>query len=393
MSYIKKCINTLKKEPSNEVMIIHHDDADGITAASILVYTFENLGKKVKTICLEKMYREVIEKLHSSEEGKIIIYADIASPHAKIIDEYDKGKNLVIILDHHDAPPYNSEKLFNINPEFFGFSGEKEVSGSTICYIFSKQLIGDLAKNLAHIALIGCYEIPGPISGLNEIPLSDAIKMESIKYSKRGILIKTLSRTMPRSYLSKILTIMGSVGYYRGGPQEAIKACLDNFPSSFIRHASKLENERKQAFRKLLAYLYRGNLHKEKNIQWFYDNGVFSSMGTKVIGTFCSYLSYKLNLIDKDKYILGYMKVKREIPGIGELSKDFVKISVRTPEYLKSLISLGIKPKASDLLIKACEKYNGFADGHAYAASGIIEACHISELLNEIDNLVDNLPR
>ena len=48
-----------------------------------------------------------------------------------------------------------------------------------------------------------------------------------------------------------------------------------------------------------------------------------------------------------------------------------VKVSVRVPKNLKSMINEGKMPGAVNLLLKASEGF-GVADGHQYAASVVI---------------------
>ncbi len=389
LKYIQQSIEAIEQfKGSKEVKLIHHDDADGITAASILKFAFTTRGYQVTTICLEKLFPQAIKMIHK-RSNNIIVYADIASPHAKLINEIDKGNSLIIILDHHDAPEFFSDNLYNINPEFFGFSGESEVSGSTIAYIFSKKLVGNIIEKFSHLALIGCYEIPGAIKGLNEIPLRDARKKRLVIPSKKGdYLVKTSIGYKPRSYLSKILTVLASVGYYKNGPSKGIDICLNNFPHDMMKEVEVLENVRRKAFSKLLNILSKKGFYETEFIQWFTDEEIFSDMGTKVIGTFCSYLVYRFKLTDPMKYLLGFMRVKPIIPGLGKLDVNYSKVSVRVSDELKQLIDNKQRPSAIQILEKNCEKFGGFADGHAYAASGVIVAGYEKDLVLSANNIV-----
>ena len=288
MDIIRDTVHKLRNYHSNDVILIHHDDADGITSAALVKLSLEELDYKVKEVCLEKMYPQALKIIHEQNKDKIIIYVDIGSPHAAKIFEMDKGKNFIIILDHHDAPYFQKDTLININSEFFGFNGESESSGATLSYIFAKNLTERIVQ-FSHLALIGSYEIPGPIRGLNKIPLEDSIKQKLVKKtSSERYLIKTISGYIARSTLSKYLTILGSVGYYKGGPRLGIEACIENFPKYIIVKSKELENERKKLSKRLLNKLYQEGLHESQNIQWFFDYDFFKGMGTKVIGTFCS---------------------------------------------------------------------------------------------------------
>ena len=81
------------------------------------------------------------------------------------------------------------------------------------------------------------------------------------------------------------------------------------------------------------------------------------------------------------------MDVLPEIPGYGRLSKEYVKLSTRAPRPLTQDILNGRKPPLSKILPEACSRHGGFADGHAVAASGVVEKNKVMELLKTLDEL------
>jgi hypothetical protein len=111
-------------------------------------------------------------------------------------------------------------------------------------------------------------------------------------------------------------------------------------------------------------------------------------MGTKVIGQFCSFLSYQARLIKPDKYILGFVNVPPEIPGWGKLKEKFVKASVRVPKAMQTLIDGGKLLGAVNLLDRASEGF-GIADGHQYAASVILPMDKKLMLIENAENIID----
>jgi len=386
MEDIKKAIRSLKENLVQETFLIYHDDADGITSAAILKESLKNIDLKVRMICLEKLYPQVVQDLHA-KKGRNFFYVDIAAAHAEFLSEINKSRNLTIILDHHDAAPSKDPLIYNLDPELYGFSGERDVSGATTTYLFAKCLDQSIEK-LSHLAVIGSAEIPGNISGLNRIPLNDAIKQGNVAVSKRGerelYSIKLNDGTFSHTDLSKKLTILGSVGYYTGGPEIAVKTCLHGITSETLSIIKELENRRKQANKRLLSKLRVKGLKEIGDIQYFHAEDEFKGMGVKVIGTFCSYLSYQ-KWIKQDKYLVGFMNMQSQIPGYGELKGDFVKVSVRVPQLLKQKIERNDAPPVNIILIEACKKLSGFADGHTVAASGVIPRGNELKLINEMN--------
>ncbi len=369
----------------SEAFIIHHDEADGVCSATITAKALSRAGLNFKTICLDKLYPEVLKGVYARGEG-LYFFTDIGSAHVKLIERESPRGSLTVILDHHDTLQSSRTDVLNVNPELYGLSGERDASASTVAYLFAKTL-SSVNLDLSALALIGAAEIPGPVTGLNQLALKDALNSGFIQLEESGD-FKIMKLGKPLSYkrYSTILSVLASVGYYRGGPLKALKACIDGFRDEDYEEASKLEEERKKANATLLSILKREKLNRMKAIQWFSDRGVYRGMGTKVIGSFCSYLQYQ-GFIDKDKYIVGYMDVPPDIPGYGRLEKTYVKISTRAPKPLADRITAGEKPPLSKILPEACSRFGGFADGHTVAASGVVEKGMIMDVLKTLDEL------
>ncbi len=376
-------ISILRKEAPKEAIIVHHDDADGLCSAAITKKALEREGIKTKTFCLEKVYAEVIEDLHS-KTGQTIFYVDIGSSHADLISEFNRGRNLTVILDHHDPKMSNDPKVLDLNLENFGFKGERDFSGATCCYFFAKALSQD-NFDLGYLALVGSCEIPDGFKSINEIVLEESLKAGIIRKKGKNFEIANL-RINVDALFSK-LQILGAVGYYEEGPDLGIKACLEGISPEIEERINVLEERRKEANRKLLGILYRERLRETEHIQWFDAGNLYAGMGTKVIGQFCSFLSYQARLIKPNKYILGFVNVPPEIPKWGKLKENFVKASVRVPKPMQQLIDSGKLPGAVNLLERASEGF-GMADGHQYAANVVLPADRKMELLENAEKFM-----
>lgn len=377
-------ISEIKDQAPVEILVVHHDDADGLCSASIIKAMAEREGYAVKLLCLEKIYPEVIEAIHR-KQGNIIIYADIGSAHAGFISNCNNGRNLTIILDHHNPEPASDPIVHDLNLENYGFRGEEEFSGATCTYLFSRLLNKDNV-DLSYLSIVGSYEIPSGFTGLNKIVLEEAIKNNIVKSEKSRIKILKLGVNARRLFSQ--LQILGPVGYYENGPEIGINAALEGITEDTRRKIDELEKRRKEINRRLLARLYRERLKESTHIQWFDAGDMYKGMGSKVIGQFCSLLSYKWRLIRPDKYILGMMNLQNEVPGWGNLSGEYIKASLRVPRELKAMIDKRRALSAVDLLIRASEGF-GIADGHEYAASIIFPNDKKIELLENTERVIE----
>ena len=376
-------ISELKQLKPKEIVLVHHDDGDGLCSAAVTKEALEREGFRVKTFCLEKVYPEVIKSLHGGV-GHTIFYADIGSSHADFISECNESRNLTIILDHHDPRPATDPRVYDVNLEHYGFRGERDFSGATSCYLFAKAL-NEQNADLSYLALVGSCEIPDGLVGLNKVVLDEAISNGVVRVEGKRIEIVRLGIRIDDLF-SK-LQILGAVGYYEGGPELGIQACLRGVTSGVKEKIDEWEGRRKGANKRLLVRLYRERLKETDHLQWFDAGDLYSGMGTKVIGQFCSFLSYQRRLIKPNKYILGFTRMSPEIPGYGRLREEYVKASLRVPTEMKKLIDSGKVPSAVDLLVEASEGF-GVADGHAVAASCVLSASMTHALIENAEKVI-----
>src|SRR5207245_7955381 len=169
---------------------------------------------------------------------------------------------------------------------------------------------------------------------------------------------------------SSILNVLGSVGYYRGGTQLGLSACIKGFEKQILETTKGLEEERKNANQRMMEKVRDGGLTQMKNVQWFHAGENYKGMSGKVVGSFCSYLSYQ-RFVNPVKYLIGMMNVPPEVPGWCRLPSPLVKVSGRAPQPLAKMIEGGKRPPLSKILPESCERVGGFGDGHTVAASGV----------------------
>jgi len=70
---------------------------------------------------------------------------------------------------------------------------------------------------------------------------------------------------------------------------------LEGFNEEINEKIEKLEDKRKKANKKLFSKILREKLNSTQHLQWFHAGNIFEGMGTKVLGSFCSFLSYQKN--------------------------------------------------------------------------------------------------
>lgn len=367
---IGEAAKKLIESKDEKVTLIHHDDADGITACALLKIALHDKFT-VQTVCLEKTYPQIIKRIQESG-SEPLIYVDLGSPHLKVISSMNPSGRTIIIIDHHDMEKVKAENITVLNPEVYGVDGGIYACGASLAYVFAKAIKGEVSRH-AHLAVIGSVEIPGDVKGINKLVLEDAVKANVATYDKRTGKRSVLwnGRFVSPESLSTKLTIMASVGYYDEGPQKAIEACIKSSWSGLESFLKMLEERRRRAYSNVIARLQYEGLNKVGRVQWFHVGDSFCDMGVKVIGTFCSYLLHQ-RIVDDDKVLIGFMNMKRTIPGLGELDAEYVKVSARAPKKVLTLMETGALEPLSKVVAEAAKRLGGFGDGHMAAASGII---------------------
>lgn len=185
--YIEETVSVFNKLDKNlPIRIISHLDADGITAASILVKTFLRENRKF-SVSIVKQISKVRLKEFAKEDYKIFFFTDLGSNNISDLESLFNGRN-VFVLDHH-IPEKKETKINFVNPHLFDIDGSHEISGSGVAYLFSRS-INSKNKDLSHLPIIGAFgdvqydENLDSFVGLNKEILNDALESNKLKIEK-----------------------------------------------------------------------------------------------------------------------------------------------------------------------------------------------------------------
>jgi len=381
---------TIVQSGLKDAVILHHDEADGLCSAALAKIAIERLGVETRLICLDKLYPEVVKDVEGGSR-RLVVFSDLGSGHVQLLESQNRSRSILVTLDHHDTSECRDALVHNLNPELDGFSGEKDASSSTVAYLFAKTVDPSLVT-FAPLAIIGSTEIPGEAQGLNKIPIGDGEKTGAVKRTPSGgVKFDGAGPWLSPSRASSMLNVLGSVGYYRGGPQLGLSACIKGFEKQILETAKGLEEERKNANQRMMEEIRKEGLVQMENVQWFHARKNYKGMSGKVVGSFCSYLSYQ-RFVNPVKYLIGMMNVPPEVPGWGKLPSPLVKVSGRVPQPLGKMIEMSKRPPLSSILPDSCEKVGGFGDGHTVAASGVFPVGREEAFLKALDAFASTAP-
>jgi hypothetical protein len=391
---MQKAVQEVTQWPRREVQLFHHNDSDGLSSGAILTRAFERAGFAIKRHCLEKPYPALLQKVYA-QEGGIIVFADFAGRIAPILSDLNRGRNLTLILDHHVAQASTDPKVHNLDPCLYGLKGDRDISGSTTCYLFACTL--DPANDdLAYLAAIGAvgdeFFVDGCLVSENRDVALQAVKQGKMEIKDQDVgeryYLNTPRGQVPCDEFGAYLDTLGAAGYYQNGPDMGIKVCLEGTTAESDRMLEKLKSVQAKAFEAELKRIQSGALIKTDHIQWFQVENRFKPMGVKMIGVFC-YAIKDLEFVDADKYVAGFQIIPDEIPGFGPIGMKDVKISMRVSATMEADIRAGRTMGLDVLLPEATNKLGGFSDAcHTLAAATTVAIGKEAQLIEEMERIL-----
>ena len=145
---------TTRIEDGNEVAIITHLDADGITAGSIMAMALRRMGARYSVRAISEINSSVVESMKADGRDFYVI-TDLgggwASSLRKALD------NKWVIIDHHEITEQEikteDEDNQILNPWKFGIDGGREVSAGGMAYMVA-SVLDSRNRDLSGIAIV-----------------------------------------------------------------------------------------------------------------------------------------------------------------------------------------------------------------------------------------------
>jgi hypothetical protein len=393
-----RAVEALRRHPSRAVKLFHHNDADGLSSAAILSCALDRTGFSVARVGLEKPYPPVLARIFQ-EQGAVLIFADFAGRIAPHLAALNAGRNLVLILDHHPALPVTDPGVHHLNPELFGFRGDRDVSASTTCFRFA-DILDPVNHDLAYLAVTGAvgdgFYVNGRLAGLNRRAAVAAAEQGQLVIRPRidgeDYDLQMAAHRGSVKDLAADLDVLGGMGFFQGGPEAGIRVCLEGFDADARRLRTHLADWRKALYRAEIERLQAGGLAATGRVQWFSVAGRFEGVGVKIIGDFCRFIRHR-DFVDPCGYIAGFQPVPDHVPGLGPIGHDAVKVSMRVPPLLEGWIRAGRMPGLDRLLPEATQAVGGFVDAcHSLAAATTVPPGRESRLIEALARLIPDQP-
>ena len=380
----------------SEVALVHHNDADGLTSAAILETALARARFSVHRICIERVHPPIVARIHD-QFPITIFYVDLGGQAAPVISDANKGRRTTLILDHHHPQRATDPKVLNLSTEFFGLSGDMDISASTAAYFFALEL-DPANRDLAYIAVLGAvgdeHDRGGTLVNENREALLDAIEQRQVRIdvNEQGKETCSLIRfgdAVLMAPLAIAVTTFGGVGYYADGPDLGVRVCLEGLFPEAKRRLEELRQTQQTAYQKATARLMRDGFRETRHVQWFSVGDEFAPMGVKIIGEYCWDIRNE-GFVRPEKYIVGFQNMAPEVPGVGSFEWAQTKASMRLPTPLERKILIDRSmPGLSYLVPEAARQVGGSIDAcHDYTAATIVDIGQEEALVMAMEELV-----
>ncbi|MCB0333066.1 MAG: DHH family phosphoesterase, partial [Bdellovibrionales bacterium] len=217
LSHIDASAKELRDLHPQEVLLLHHNDTDGLTSGAILHATFERHGIPLRSYCLEKPYPPVLSHILQDpalSPNTILLFADFGSGMLPTIDKLNVSHLPIFILDHHTIESSSSANIKLVNCRTFDICGSRQCSASTICSLFA-QSFSKHNEDLLTLGLLGAYGdsqylSDGSFEGLNGLLFQKTLSAGTVSFD--NTLRMTIGQSYPASSLKEWLDHLGSIG-------------------------------------------------------------------------------------------------------------------------------------------------------------------------------------
>jgi single-stranded-DNA-specific exonuclease len=348
------------------VVLFHHNDSDGISSAAILTAAFERAGISFRRYCLEKPYPQVVTQilnLHKNEKPRVVV-ADFGSGMLDEWARHAEAYQKLFILDHHSVVGNTYPQMEVINPIQYQLLGLPDCTASAVCFLFALGMHADNI-DLAQLALLGfvgdrAYDSENALSGVNELV--------------RSLVGLTFDRNAKESAwgawsvqkIVECIDTLGSIAYFRGGPDVALKGAREFNGPALVHFAEKYDQELITLKNQPPA------LEFERGLYFFSLIQGAQPIGVKTVGLMCEHLVATRPQLESS-YLAGFQIVPNQIPGLGPINLNQIKISMRVGPELRKQINTNQASSLADLLPAATKEVGGFVDAcHPFAAATTI---------------------
>jgi single-stranded-DNA-specific exonuclease len=183
-------------------MVISHNDADGLSSASIIGSALTRSKARFTIRITEELTEEVLDEI-SKCRPDVAIFTDIGSGYFDLLATHLDVKSCVV-LDHHQPSAEAPKKVSQLNPHEFAIDGARLVSAAGVCYFVTREL-SEQNKDLSALGIVGALgdmqdkNEKRALGGLNELMVEDAVSSGNVRMESDLVLYGRETRPIHRA--------------------------------------------------------------------------------------------------------------------------------------------------------------------------------------------------
>jgi RecJ-like exonuclease len=195
----RRCARRLREAES--VLLASHIDADGLTGAAVAATALERAEIPFETVFEKQLDADAVTEIAATDHGTVL-FTDFGSGQCDVIAEHAAaGDFLPVIADHHQPAETDAGIECHLNPLLEGIDGSSELSGAGAAYVLARALVGDGARDLAALAVVGAVgdrqKADGELVGANEGIVAEGVEAGVLDTGTDLTLYGTQTRPLP----------------------------------------------------------------------------------------------------------------------------------------------------------------------------------------------------
>ena len=347
--FIRNC------KPKNTAVVYHRGCGDGISAAAILIKTFEKyFGERPAKIIYANPGKLDLVKIPAFYE--YIIFTDLAADqNLKEVLRWSK-RSKIAVFDHHTiANNLNEYGILHIHPDLF----QKELEGSRYCGAKLTYDICSLVADIQDLDWLAGVGIINDVGGTAWKKFLDKI------YNNYPELSKSKKKYDFSSQLGEIASLFSSGKDRAGGERLALEVALDaENPKDLLDCSGKA------------AILCKYRKSREDEIKYYTDD--WKNKAEKYGNLIIYEISPKNEIISAVSTIIS-MQVKNKTVVVLRINNGSIKISYRNQNS---------KVDCNKLAMQLAKEFNGIGGGHPQASGGLISENKLEEFKKRLIELL-----
>ncbi len=241
LAELDNIVNEFSENSFNNVILISHNDADGISSLHIIQNLLYKMNLEFdyfiynRSVSWADYLKGILPKKDTKKATKTaLFFTDVGSNLQELVPIIKDGrKEHYFILDHHEVEAYDEqwefpENLHFLNPSLYGFDGLDHIAGATLAYLFAKKINSTIINQgwLAAIGIAGDSLRPmDKLESFNRDVYEELINEEVIIDEEGLILFGGMHETIKNGLKYCILPFIDGLG---GQDDNIIKNFLNN---------------------------------------------------------------------------------------------------------------------------------------------------------------------